>query len=153
MRKSKEKNGLYHYLESHGVLDSDDATIKAFKRLYYKEYRNTWRKNKRRAHKKVELLLSEHQHRIFKRQALAHKRSMSEFIKEAVSCYLNKRYLVPDVITVNYIKELLTLNYCQLKQIISEHPIKSDVQKVLLSTITRLEENIIEYLTKPKEIL
>lgn len=151
-RKTNTKSGIYNYLEALGVLKNGDAaTIKAAKALYYKNYKREWRKAKRNAQKSFEILLNDLQLGIIGTAAKKHGRSKTSFIREAAIAYCNKQYLVPKLEVIFEIRELLTLNYDVVLQLLDENRLSANVATEVLAKIEVLETKILKLLFNPNE--
>jgi len=148
-RAIKKPSSLHTFLEPYLAQGSEDAIAQA-RKAYWKAYRAQWRKNKRKAEKVFAVSLTKAEQHLINNAARTHKRSRTRFLKEAAMAYINQRYLVPDIVAVNEIKELLAIAYTNLTRLSEERLVPEVLGKYLLVKILELEKAIHEKLECPK---
>lgn len=150
-RKPKHTGGIYTFLEASGVLQTnDDALIKQAKRTYWTEYKRKWRLSKRRSGKEFTIFLDGDDLQLIASATKSHVRKLPDFFKAAVLAYITRQYIVPDRMTVNHIRELLSLNYTALQAIADGNKIHWNLSRQLLKQLEALEKQVLEYLQNPK---
>jgi hypothetical protein len=130
--KPKNKDGLYSYLDSLGVLENGtEEAIKRAKREYKKRYIREYKRKERQSNCEYIVLLSKQkgEHKIISEAAAEHKSSISKFIKTAALFYLTKRYIVPDKEKVAALE--LILSDC-----------RNDIKRISKNTIQPIAEKI-----------
>ena len=151
VRKPKHTGGIYAFLETSGVLQTnDDVLIKQAKRKYWAEYKRKWRLSKRHSGKEFTIFLDGEDLQLITKATKAHGRKLPDFFKTAVLAYLSKQYIVPDRIAVYQIRELLSLNYTALQAISDSNKIHWNLSRQLLKQIEGLEREILDCLQNPK---
>lgn len=130
--KSKNKDGLYTYLDSLGVLEhGTEEAIKRAKREYKKRYIREYKRKERQSNCEYIILLSKQkgEHKVISEAATEHKSSISKFIKTAALCYLTKKYFVPDKEKVASLELLLA-------------DCRNDIKRISKNTIQPIAEKI-----------
>ncbi len=151
--KVKNGSGVYAYLDTLGLLaTSDESAIQKAKKKYWQAYKKTWRQNKRNSLKSTTVYLNQDEYKTIEEAAYKHKRCLSKYVKEAALYYTAQRFLVPDILLVNQLKETLTMNYCALQKLFEENMLPYNVGKILLERLTEIEQQVVEMLHKPKRL-
>jgi uncharacterized protein (DUF1778 family) len=146
----KKKGGLFEYLTVTGVLATGDETlIKQKKVEYIKQYKATWHKNQRKRTCAITLALTPSESQLILDAAKKHKRSKTAFVKAACLAYLNKRYVVPDILAINEIRELLAMNYNALKRLMEDCHFPYQSTSVLINQMAELEGRVLNQLRLP----
>src|SRR5580693_8313552 len=103
MKRAKKK-GVYDYLDSIKVLESGtDEDITRARKKYWKEYKATWRRKKRKEERELTISWTADELTQLTKEARRHKISKTKFIKTSTLAYIDKRYIVPDQIEVRRI--------------------------------------------------
>lgn len=150
-RPVKKKSNLYTYLEpflEHGT----EEQIACARKNYWKEYKRKWRDEKRKREKEFTVSFTPAELKILAKAVYHHQRSYPLFIKEAALAYITKEYLVPDIETINHIRELLALNYNLLLELTEDSKIPFFTGRQLLDRIDHLETSIMNCLKSPKPV-
>jgi hypothetical protein len=152
-RKMKFSGGLYKFLDRSGVLVSgDDTAIKAAKREYWRLYKKNWRMNQKTINKAFTVVLSIEDYEWLGASAKAHKRTINNFLKQAAICYLQQKYLVPDIILVKEIQGLLIKIYTGIQKMLDENLLEFKETRVLLDRVAEIEKLIHGALQEPKKV-
>ncbi len=146
----KKRSGVYSYLDAKGVLDKGEFAIARAKKEYWSNYKKEWRKRKLKVSKCFEVLLSENELSVIETCAKRHKKSITGYLKQAALCYSNQKYLVPDVLTINSIKERLIMLYASVQNLSEERKIGYADCKEITGLIKKIEETTSFLLTTPK---
>ncbi len=152
-RKIKQKSGLYAYLNKMKLFENgtDEDFILARKE-YWRTYKATWAKGMRSAKKEYRVYLSEREERDLIAAAKQHHRSCTKYLKEAAFSYMNKRYLVPDELSIGIVKQLLAMNYNALKELFDNNALPLVVGREVIEKMQQLEHSVLSSLYNPKEI-
>jgi len=152
-RAIKNKSGVYSYLCSTKVLETgSDKDIANARKEYWKGYKAEWRKKQRLETKEFTIVCTVQEVKDILEAARKHKRSRSNFIKESCLAYLHKRYLVPDVVAINSIRQQLAMNINTLKQLFDENKVSYQTGTSLLQKMAVLEQVVLAELHKPKTL-
>lgn len=152
--KRNTKDGLITYLSNNGILEKGNAVeILQAKKLYWNEYKRKWRLEKRRNEKEFTISLTNDELSMLSKEAKRHKRSITRFIKESSLAYINKVYLVPDVIELRQIHQAISMVYNLAENLYYDQKVDSKTGIQLLKGIQSLESTILPLLYHPKEFL
>jgi len=152
-KKTSKKTSIYSHLDSTKVLEHGTAAeVEAAKKAYWKAYKAAWRKCQRNQFKQFTIALTEPETKQIRVAAKKHKRSCSRFIKESCFAYINRAYLVIDVLAVRTIEQLLAMNYDALKQAFDAYLLPFDLGKALMAQMAELEERVVRELNHPQEV-
>ncbi len=147
---AKKKGGIYEYLHATGVLNTgNDALIKAAKKEYYKHYKAAWKQAHRKQTKEIVVVFTHSQAQLVASAAKKHNRSQPGFIKAACLAYMNRRYVVPDVLALNTIRELLAMNYGVLKKMLDDNQLTYQSATALMYQVAALENKVLCQLISP----
>jgi len=152
-RAIKNKSGVYSYLCSTKVLEtgSDQEIINARKE-YWKGYKAEWRKKQRKETNEFTIVCTGQEAKDILEAARKHRRSRSNFIKESCLSYINKRYLVPDVVAINSIRQQLAMNNNELQKLFDENKVSYQTGTSLLAQMSALEKVVLAELHNPKTL-
>jgi len=152
-RTAKKKIGIYQFLEASGILESgtDDA-IKEARKQYWRTYKSTWRRTKRREEKELTTSWAADEVKTLSEAALIHKISKTQFIKQATLAYINKAYIVPDRDAVLRIVQLLAMTYNTVEELKDENAISVQTGTAILKKIGDLERDVRVALHSPKTL-
>ncbi len=148
-RKQKSGTNILQYLEAHNAWDAAPERLAELKKIYWKEYKKSHRQKKRQAQKSTTVYLSVDEYIVLLQQSEKHKRSLARTIKEMAFCYIAQRFLVPDILLVNQLKETLTMNYCAIQKIFEENRVSYDIGKILLERVEAIEKQVLQMMEQP----
>ena len=152
MRRSKKK-GIYDYLDSIKVLESGtDEQIILAQKIYWKNYKATWRRNKRKNEKELVTSWAKDELADLSNAAKKHNLSKTRFIKSACLAYIDKRYIVPDQMEVRRIAQLLSITYNSIREMMDENALQLQPGKIILEKMFDLERQVLVSLHNPKTI-
>ena len=152
MKRAKKK-GIYDYLESIKVLESGtDEDITLARKNYWREYKATWRRNKRKEEKELTTSWTADELTELTNEARRHKLKKTKFIKTSTLAYINKRYVVPDQIEVRRIAQLLSVTYNSIREMMDENTLHLQTGKIILEKIFDLERQVLVSLHNPRTI-
>ena len=152
-RGLKQKSGIYTYLSSTKVLETgNDLDIAKARKEYWKWYKAQWRKKQREETKEFTIVCTALEAKDILDAARKHKRSRSNFIKESCLAYLNKQYLVPDLVAINSIRQQLAMNINTLKQLFNENKLSYQTGTSLLQQMAVLEQAVLAELHNPNTL-
>ena len=153
MSKKKNTYGVYSYLDSTGVLEKGiEADIVEARKMYWKNYKNTWRKQKRKAEKELTTSWASDELKDLTKAAKLHNMSRVSYIKSATIAYSNKSYIIPDKIEVRRIAQLLAMNYNSIQEMVDEKTLHLQTGKIILEKIFELERAVLVSLHSPKTV-
>jgi hypothetical protein len=153
MKHVKKKSEVYAYLQKIGVLETNDEVIITHaKRLYWKEYKKRFAKNKRRQFKATTVFMNKQEYKTIREVAARHKRSVTAYIKESSLCYAQQRFLVPDILAVHEIKEALQLHYVSIQRSFEDGLLPYAISRLVLLRLEELERTVLNKLEEPKII-
>ena len=130
----------------------DDALIQQAKKQYWQQYKSSWRVQQRKENVEITVILNSTEAKLIFDNAKKYKRSKSAFIKTTCISYLQNRYVVPDILAVNTIKELLTMNYAAIKNLSDDNAIPYQTGTFLLNQLSGLETKIVDQLVSPTSL-
>ncbi|MBW7840912.1 MAG: hypothetical protein H3C36_15030, partial [Chitinophagaceae bacterium] len=84
--------------------------------------------------------------------AKGHKRSATRYIKAAALAYNLQRFVVPDIVLVNDIKQVLQQTYSSIHRLYMDTTIPYALGRLLLVKIEALEQQITTMLEHPKQV-
>jgi hypothetical protein len=152
-RALKKKSNIYAYLDSAKVLETGgDQDIANARKEYWKLYKAGWRKKQRQETKEFTIVCTVQDAKDILEAARKHKRSGSNFIKESCIAYMNRRYIVPDRLTINSIRQQLAMNINTLKQLFDENKVSHQTGTSLLQQMAALEQLVLTGLHNPKTL-
>lgn len=150
--KKKAEHKVYAYLHQSGVLDSGTSEeIETARKEYWKIYKRNWRKNKRKEETEVTASFNDLEFIKIESQANIHNLSNPQFVKKAVLAYIDKKYLVPNELTVRKISQLLSQYLDLITDELEEDNLMQDKSDLLLHKINELEHLITILLREPKQ--
>lgn len=153
MKQAGKNSGLYAYLDSIKVLETGSAVdITLAKQKYKKMYKANWRRERRHAAKVFEIALMGDEITDVSKAAKVHKMSKTKFIKAACLAYIQKQFVVPDIHSVNVIRQLLAVNYTYLQTLFDENRIPFEIGKDLMLRMAELENGVLSTLVNPKPL-
>jgi hypothetical protein len=147
-RGLKKKSSLYEFLEPYLDAGNEEAIAKA-RKTYWKNYKALWRQNNRQEKKEITITYTKKEFQTIKTAANKHKRSCPKYIKESSLAYAKKHFLIPDVLTLNRIREILTLNYNALQNLEEGDKIPSTIASYLIEQFSSLEKTVLDQLQFP----
>ena len=151
--KCTTKKGIYEYLDSIKVLESGtDEDITLARKKYWREYKATWRRKKRKNEKELTTSWTTDELIELTKEARKHKVSKTKFIKKSTLAYIDKRYIVPDQIEVRRIAQLLSVTYNSIREMMDENSLHLQTGKIILEKIFDLERQVLVSLHNPKTI-
>src|SRR5665213_878919 len=152
MKRAKTKC-INDYLDSIKVLESGtDEEITLARKKYWREYKVTWRRKKRKEEKELTTSWTPDELIEITKEARRHKVSKTKFIKTCTLAYINKRYIVPDQIEVRRIAQLLSVTYNSILEMMDENTLQLQTGKIILEKISDLERQVLVSLHNPKTI-
>jgi len=152
-RALKKKSGVYTYLNGTKVLETgSDLDIAKARKEYWTGYKAEWRRKQRQEAKEFTIVCSLQEAKEILETARKHKRSLSNFIKESCLAYLNKRYLVPDIVAINSIRQQLAMNNNTLQKFFDESKLSYQTGTTLLHQMSALEQTMLMELHNPKTL-
>lgn len=131
---------------------ASEAELIQARKDYYRAYKTAWRKQKRLVEREFCVSLNKDELALVTNASKNYHRSISCFLKESSLSYVSKRFLVPDKVAVNTIRELLVLNYNALQQLFEEDFISYADGTELLKRMAELEHTILVTLTNPRPL-
>ncbi len=153
MRRVKTKSSLYQYLDSLKVLESgNEEAIQAARKEYWRKYKAIWRNQKRKAEKELTTSWDKNELKTLADAARKHKLSKTKFIKTSTLAYIDKRYVVPDVLEVRRIAQLLAVTYNTIQELNYENALPLQTGKMILEKIFELERQVLVSLHNPKTV-
>ena len=153
MKHTPNKHSIYQYLDSCGVLKSGNEDIIARARKdYWRIYKKIWRQKKRKTEKEITVSWNTDELKTVSNAAKQHKMSRTAFVKASTLAYINKAYIIPDIMEVRRIAQLLALNYNAVLELTEEKGISLKEIKNILEKITELERTVLLSLHDPKTI-
>jgi hypothetical protein len=81
-----------------------------------------------------------------------HKLSNTRFIKKAVMAYTDKRYIVPDVLTIRTLLQFLAMEYNSIQEMIGDKDLNPQSGRQLMEKIDEQEKAIRVALYSPKTL-
>ena len=108
MRGGKKHSAFYKYLDPF-LEKGNDGEIKKAKAAWRKKYKAEWRKLNRKENKEIAVPWTKNELIMLKSESKKHKLSNTQFIKKAVMAYIDKRYIVPDVLAVRTLLQFLAM--------------------------------------------
>ena len=136
-----KKQSIYDYLTSTGVLETgDDVAIKTAKQQYWKEYRNSWKQQKRKAHNSYTVLLTAQENRQVQSAARQQQTSPTQYIKQSAVT----RTGGISIELTGTIRQLLYQCYREVEELMEENKIHDEITKVILEKISTLEKHILK---------
>lgn len=152
-RAIKKKSGLYEYLDRVKILETgSDQDIANARKEYWKGYKAEWRNRQRQETKEFTIVFAVQEAKDILEAARKHKRSRSNFIKESCIAYLNKRYIVPDRLAINSIRQQLAMNKNTLQKLFDENKVSYQTGTTLLNQMSALERIMLTELHNPKTL-
>ena len=139
-------------MDGAGVLDKGDEAIADARRRYKQIYSAKWRKNQRKVTKQFTIAFTPIEAKDLLEAAKKHKRSRTRFIKDSCLAYMNKRYLVPDVLAIRSIEQALVMIYNILKKLSDETSLPFQIGTDLLKQMSDLEHKVLVELHNPKTL-
>lgn len=96
MSDTKRHKSIYAFLESSGVLESNDPElIKNARQAYWRTYHREYKKGKREKAREHTVTLEKREEQVLKEEAAKNEMTLSKFIKEMALAYVNKEYIRP----------------------------------------------------------
>lgn len=153
MRKNNNHTGLFEFLKASGILEtgSKEAIAQA-RKMYWAEYKKNWAKNRRKREKQVTISLNLKEYKLISQSAKVHGRDVTPYVKEIALTHSKKQYLIPNPMSINYIREAFLLNYNVIAQLEKESTLSVETEQKLLAKLERLELMVMEKLKNPKEL-
>lgn len=150
MRAVKKKSSLYSFLDASGVLEtgSEEEILKS-KKLYYKEYKRIWRKEKRKTEKEFTLSFTNAELKQITEAARKHKMSLTKYIKRTTIWHMSQVYIVPDIVEVRRISQWLAMHFNLIQQMVEEEKLSSQFGNPLLKKIEEIEHQVLIHLCNP----
>ena len=143
MKKTKKGSGLYNFLTASGVLSNGSIEeIEQQKRLYWKQYRKQWKKNKRQQNKTYMLLYSFKEARLLHSKAEAHSLSVPAFIKHA--SLISQQFTTS--LTVGKIREVVMQFTNSVVAQSGGKLSEQDLRKTIVENVINMENQIIDIL-------
>src|SRR5436190_5553336 len=106
-RRVKQKSSLYAYLDRMKVFENGtDEDFKRARKEYWRLYKANWAKGMRASKKEYTICLNQREVKELGIAARIHHRSCTRYLKEAAFSYMNKRFLIPDEMSIGTIKQL-----------------------------------------------
>lgn len=153
MKNKNNHRGLYTFLKESGVLETgSDEAIEQARKMYWREYKKIWARDKRNRKKQVTVSLNAQEHKLLSRSAKAYGRNTTRYIKDAALSYSQKQYLTPDPMILNYIREALTLNYNAIMQLEEEQTLSFETEHILIAKLDSIQRIIMDKLQNPKDL-
>ena len=152
-RKTDTACGIFHYLETSGVLDTGSAEeIALYRKKYWNECKRKSKAEKRKSQKEFKVYLTPAELQIIAKGAKAASQSRTGYIKMAALAYAARVYFVPDKGSTLHIRQLLSLNYDMLQEIAEENMVPSQAREALTEAMERLEQTVLAALCNPPTI-
>lgn len=149
--RSKKTTSLYQYLEPF-LEKGNKAEIASARTQYVREYKARWRKEKRKREKEITCLWTKEELKILTTEAHRHQLSVTRLIKQSTLAYVDKRYVVPDILAVRKLLQVLAMQYNVIQEMIGEHQLNLQIGKILLEKIDEQERAIRVALYSPKTL-
>jgi hypothetical protein len=141
---------VYEYLDSTKILESGTGEdIAKARKEYWRKYKSEWRKRQNQKTRQVTVMLTPSEAKLIEDAAKKYKRSKPALIKAMCLAHMQKRYVVPDILAVNSIRELLAMNYSALKSLLDENCITYQAGITVMNQIAELEQRILHELRSP----
>lgn len=152
-RAIKKGSSLYQYLDSINILETGSSDqIMLAKKSYWRAYKASWRKKNRKKLVGFTPYFNSSEVEILSEAATRHKRSRTKLIKECAFAYLDRRYLIPDVLQIRRIIKLLEMNYNTIQEMLESNLIPIETGKTLLEKLGTLEQMVRVELHNPKTL-
>ncbi len=151
MRGGKKHSAYYKYLDPFLEKGHTDEINKA-KAEWRRKYKANWRKLNRKENKEITVPWTKNELKILLTESKKHKLSNTQFIKKAVMAYIDKRYIVPDVLVVRSLLQFLALEYNSIQEMISDNEISLQSGRLLMEKIDEQEKAIRIALLSPKTL-
>lgn len=140
-------------MKSSGILENGThEEIQKIKKEYWRQYKKNWRNNKRKKDKEIAVSFSKEELREITTESKRHRLSRTQFIKQSCFAYLNKSFIVPDLMEVRKISQVLSLTYNSIQELIEESKVEQKVGRTLMDSIYNLEREILPVLNNPKSL-
>ncbi len=150
MRGGKKYSAYYKYLDPF-LEKGNDAEIKK-KAEWRRKYKAEWRKSSRKENKEITVAWSKNEMSILKTESKKHKLSNTKFIKQAAMAYIEKRYIVPDVLAVRTLLQFLAMEYNSIQEMINENDLNLQSGRFMMEKIDEQEKAIRVALYSPKTL-
>jgi hypothetical protein len=152
MRAVKRHSTIYSYLTPYLESGSEEA-IAAARQQYWREYKATWRKNKRKSEKEITTIWKKDELIEVAKEAKRHKLSKTAYIKQAALSYGRKQFLVPNYPEIRQIAQSLGMLYnITHRALTEEHSLPTETGKQILEKIFEWERIILPLLHRPLPI-
>lgn len=142
-KRKNHTNKLAEYLAISGLPEAEA------RKVYWKNYKANWRCKRRKEQKEFTISFDPKELRLIAEDAKRHHRSITRFIKEASLSYCTQQFLIPDLDTVNQIRQSLLLMYSQIQEITEDNKLIDKTGIALMEKITHLETLVLNKLTNP----
>ena len=130
----------------------NEAEIFLAKKEYRRLYKRQWRNEFRAANKELTISLNKEELKEVKNEAGKHKFAITQFIKQAVFGYINKRYIPINKNEINKILQLVALSYNCIEELKEEHKVNNEIAAVLQETINHLDHELHVILNSPNTL-
>ena len=152
-RAIKHTSSVNKYLDTLNILEKGSPEdIMAARKLYWRAYKAIWRQKNRAKLQGFTPYFSQEEVVMLNDAAKQHKRSRTQFIKEASLAYISKNYLVPDLLQIRKIIQLLQMNFNIIQEMLDDNKIPTMAGKLLLDKLNTLELEIRRELHNPKTL-
>jgi hypothetical protein len=151
LKESRKHSAYYKYLDPF-LEKGNHEEIKKAKAEWRKKYKAEWRKINRKENKEITVPWAKNELRILKTESTKHRLSNTQFIKKAVMAYIDKRYIVPDVLAVRTLLQFLAMEYNTIQEMINEKDLNLQSGQQLLEKIDEQEKAIRVALYSPKTL-
>lgn len=147
--KRKKDIGWFAYLELNSAGQSTEVEIATLRKEWIKICKAQWRKANRTQVKSLTVSFTAEEYQTITDAAKKHMRSRTRYCKDAVFSYLNRVYLIPDVLEVRHARQSIDMTYNIIQEAIHQNAIPSDTGRLALTKIFELERLLVATLYHP----
>ncbi len=151
MRGSEKHSPFYKYLDPF-LEKGNNAEIKKAKAEWRRKYKAEWRKLNRKENKEITIPWTKNELKILFAESKKHNLSNTRFIKKATLAYIDKRYIIPDVLAVRTLLQFLAMQYNSILEMINEKELNLQSGRVLMEKIDEQEKAIRIAMYSPKTL-
>ncbi len=154
MKRIKSGSLVYEYLDALGLLQAGTAEELTTARIqFWAEYKAAWKQTKRASTRGITVLYSRSEYAVLKRCANRHHSSVTSFVKKTSLAYIDRMYVVPDVLCIRKMLQYLALTEHTLVTLEESIPLPKDAATHVIKTIGELELVIRQSLYHPPLLL
>lgn len=149
--QGKKLSAFYKYLEPFLEKGNEQEIVLARKQ-YIRVYKAKWRKEKRRKEKELTISWTTEELKLLTIEAKRHKMSRSIFIKKSTLAYIDKRFIVPDILAVRTLLQFLAMQFNSIEEMICENKLNLQSGRELMEKINDQEKAVRIAMYSPKTL-